>query len=132
MHKPLTIDTKIRFQRPRDGRKKLEEAPASTPAVPPKAEPREARLMALAIHFDHLIRDSTYGPMNARRFENLPRIQRTSLNGAGSGGFLHAARSSLRLTSTISWTVTPRFGRVAGASGCSRGTEVRSETREAR
>ena len=49
--------TKIRFQRARDGQKKLEEAPATTANPPFEVAPREARLMALAIHFDRLIRD---------------------------------------------------------------------------
>ena len=61
MSKPLTIETKIRFKRVRDGRKKLEEAPATTPAAHPEPIPREARLMALAIHFDRLIREGSVG-----------------------------------------------------------------------
>jgi hypothetical protein len=61
MSKPLTIETKIRFQRARDGRKRLEQAPAITPATPPEPVPRQARLMALAIHFDRLIREGTVG-----------------------------------------------------------------------
>ena len=56
MSKPLTIETKVRFKTVRDGRKKLEEAPA-TPAAELAPVPREARLMALAIHFDRLIRE---------------------------------------------------------------------------
>ncbi|MCH7228316.1 hypothetical protein [Haloferula sp. A504] len=52
-----TIETKIQFRRVRDGCKKLEEAPATPPPEPPKPVPREARLMALAIHFDRLIRE---------------------------------------------------------------------------
>ena len=57
MSKPLTIETKIRFQRARDGRKKLEQAPAITANAPYEPVPRETRLMALAIHFDRLIRE---------------------------------------------------------------------------
>ena len=57
MSNPLTISTRIRFQRVRDGRKRLEKAPAKPPPRPPKPVPRAARLMALAIHFDRMIRE---------------------------------------------------------------------------
>lgn len=73
MSKPLTIETKIRFQRVRDGRKKLEEAPATTPAPVPEPVPREARLMALAIHFDRLVREGAVGS-----YSEIARLTGTS------------------------------------------------------
>lgn len=57
MNTPITIETKVRFHTVRDGRKKLEEAPASPP---PEPVPRIARLMALAIHFDRQIRAGVF------------------------------------------------------------------------
>ena len=73
MTKPLTIETKIRFQRVRDGRKQLEEAPTTTPGPVPEIIPREARLMALAIHFDRLIREGAVGS-----YSEIARLTRTS------------------------------------------------------
>ena len=73
MSKPLTIETRIRFQRVRDGRKKLQEAPATTPATPHEPVPRQARLMALAIHFDRLIRDGAVGS-----YSEIARLTGTS------------------------------------------------------
>lgn len=61
MSKLLTIEIKVQFKRVRDGRKKLEEASAAPPALAPEPVPREARLMALAIHFDRLIREGAVG-----------------------------------------------------------------------
>ena len=73
MSKPLTIETKIRLQRARDGRKKLKEAPAPASATPHEPVPRQARLMALAIHFDRLIREDA-----VRSYSELARLTGTS------------------------------------------------------
>ena len=61
MSKPLTIETKIRFQRVRDGRKRIAKSPAAPPPPLPEPVPRQARLMALAIHFDRLLRQGAVG-----------------------------------------------------------------------
>ena len=61
MASPLTISTKIRFQRVRDGRKRIAKAPAAPPPPCPEPVPRAARLMALAIHFDRLLREGAAG-----------------------------------------------------------------------
>lgn len=54
----LSIKQQVHFTRGRSGRKRLEpgEKPAGKRTTPP-AVPRVSRLMALAIHFDQLIRD---------------------------------------------------------------------------
>jgi hypothetical protein len=56
MNKPLTIETKVRF-RERPGSRRHVATTAPEPAPPPEPVPRIARLMALAIHFDRLIRE---------------------------------------------------------------------------
>ena len=61
MSKPLTIETKIRFQRVRDGRKRIAKSPAAPPPPLPEPVPRAARLMALAIHFNRMIREGAVG-----------------------------------------------------------------------
>ena len=73
MSKPLTIETKIRFHRARDGRKELEEAPAPASATPHEPVPRQARLMALALHFDRLIREGAVGS-----YSEIARLTGTS------------------------------------------------------
>jgi hypothetical protein len=73
MSNPLTIETKIRFQRVRDGRKTLEEAPEGSPSPPPERVPRTTRLMALAIHFDRLIREGTVA-----NYSDIARLTGTS------------------------------------------------------
>ena len=70
MNNPITIETKVSFRKVRDGRKKLDKAPATPPPPPPEPVPRIARLMALAIHFDRQIR--------AGIFENYSDIARLS------------------------------------------------------
>lgn len=53
----LSIETRIHFKRTKAGRKTITEGPAPEPAAaPPDPVPRIARLMALAIHFEGLIR----------------------------------------------------------------------------
>jgi hypothetical protein len=56
MSRPLTIETKVRFRR-QPGSKGRVATTAQGPEPPPECVPRIARLMALAIHFDQLIRD---------------------------------------------------------------------------
>lgn len=57
MNSPFTIETKVHFSRARGGRKVLARGEEAPPAAPPQAIPRIARLMALAIRFDRLIRE---------------------------------------------------------------------------
>jgi hypothetical protein len=61
MNTPLTIETKVRF-RARLGSRRRVAATAPEPAPPPPDPvPRIARLMALAIRFDRLIREGAGG-----------------------------------------------------------------------
>jgi len=54
----LTIETPIHFKRAKAGKKTLAVGPAPEHApAPPDPVPRISRLMALAIHFDGLIRE---------------------------------------------------------------------------
>ena len=73
MSNPLTISTRIRFQRVRDGRRRLEKAPSGASAAPPESAPRAARLMALAIHFNRMIREGAAGS-----YSELARLTGTS------------------------------------------------------
>ena len=59
MNNQVSIQQQVHFTRGRAGRKKLESGqnPKETKAPPPPAVPRVSRLMALAIHFDQLVRD---------------------------------------------------------------------------
>jgi hypothetical protein len=52
----LTVTTSVRFTRGRSGRKRLDTSPPPA-AVPAGRVPRVARLMALAIRFDAVLRD---------------------------------------------------------------------------
>ena len=54
----LTIETPIHFKRAKAGKKTVAQGPAPEKAsAPPDPIPRISRLMALAIHFDGLIRE---------------------------------------------------------------------------
>ena len=58
MSKPPTIETKVRFRRqPWSKGRVATTGPEPAPEPPPEKIPRIARLMALAIHFDRLIRE---------------------------------------------------------------------------
>lgn len=52
----ITVKTKIFFNRAAHGRKTIDTRPAARTAVDPGRVPRISRLMALAIHFDEMIR----------------------------------------------------------------------------
>jgi len=66
----LTIETPIHFKRAKAGRKKVAVGPApELPPAPPDPIPRIPRLMALAIHFDGLIRQGV-----ARDYADLARL----------------------------------------------------------
>jgi len=66
----LTIETPVHFKLARAGRKKLTAGPVPEQRPPPPAPiPRIARLMALAIHFDGLIRQGT-----VRDYADLARL----------------------------------------------------------
>jgi len=52
----ITIQSKVHFRRGHRSKKELHDGPEK-PSDPPGAVPRAARLMALAIRFDQLIRD---------------------------------------------------------------------------
>lgn len=57
MTQGLTFRTKVHFRAGRNGRKYLEKGDAPLPPVEPGRVPRVARMMALAIRFDGLIRN---------------------------------------------------------------------------
>jgi len=59
MSKPLTIETKVRFRRQPWSKGHVATTAPEPAAPPPEKIPRIARLMALAIHFDGLIRNGT-------------------------------------------------------------------------
>jgi len=66
----LTIESPIHFKRARAGRKKISVGPAPEPKPrPPDPIPRVSRLMALAIHFDGLIRQGI-----VRDYADLARL----------------------------------------------------------
>lgn len=52
----ITVKTKVFFNRAAHGRKTIDTKPAARVAVDPGRMPRISRLMALAIHFDEMIR----------------------------------------------------------------------------
>ena len=79
MSAPLTIECDIHFQRRGRGwRKELHAGPApALPAIEPGRVPRVARLMALAIRFDDLLRSGTvanYSELAALGHVTRPRI----------------------------------------------------------
>ena len=58
MNETLTVECQVEFHRLVKGRKQMREAPARPrPVVPPGRVPRVARWMALAIHFEQLLRE---------------------------------------------------------------------------
>lgn len=66
----LTIETPIHFKRARAGKKIVAVGPTPGPQPsPPDPIPRISRLMALAIHFDELIRQRT-----VRDYADLARL----------------------------------------------------------
>ncbi len=65
-----TIETPIHFKRTKAGRKTVVVGPAPKPRpAPPDRVPRISRLMALAIHFDGLIREGI-----VRDYADLARL----------------------------------------------------------
>lgn len=69
MIKPITIHSKVRFDRVRKGRKVLKIGEAATPATSRGRVPRVARLLALAHRFERLIRDG-----EVRDYADLARL----------------------------------------------------------
>ena len=65
----MSIETPIQFNRAKAGRKKIAEKPAKKPAPQPDSIPRISRLMALALHFDDLIRQGS-----VRDYADLARL----------------------------------------------------------
>lgn len=66
----LTIEGQVHFTTGRSGRKRLKPGPMPAPKpIPPDPVPRISRLMALAIHFDGLIRDGV-----VRDYADLARL----------------------------------------------------------
>jgi hypothetical protein len=66
----LTIETPIHFKRAKAGKKTIAVGPAPEPqSSPPDSIPRISRLMALAIHFDGLIRDGV-----VKNYADLARL----------------------------------------------------------
>lgn len=64
----ITIESKIHFANGRDGRKRLKNGPKARSAAPPPV-PRIARLLALAVHFEELIRQGI-----VRDYSDLARL----------------------------------------------------------
>jgi hypothetical protein len=56
MNIPLTVSSQVHFRRCRKGRQELVEGPAPQTAIEPGRIPRVARLAALAVRFDGLVR----------------------------------------------------------------------------
>ena len=56
---PITVTTKANFRLGRKGRKHLQTGDTPAPTVEPGRVPRVARMMALAIRFDGLIREGS-------------------------------------------------------------------------
>ncbi len=54
----LTVTTKVHFTRGRKSKKEFQDGTAPNGTVPPRL-PRIAKLMALAIRFEGLVRDGT-------------------------------------------------------------------------
>jgi len=70
MNDEVTVSTTVRFDRVRKGTRKLVETEDEMPQDAPRGRlPRVTRLMALAIHFDELIR--------AGEIQNYAEIART-------------------------------------------------------
>jgi hypothetical protein len=66
----LTIEAPIHFKRAKAGKKTISVGPAPEPKTrPPDPIPRISRLMALAIHFDGLIRDGV-----VKNYADLARL----------------------------------------------------------
>lgn len=66
----ITIESQIHFTRAKAGRKQLAAGPEPEPLpAPPDPIPRVSRLMALAIHFDGLIRQGV-----VRDYADLARL----------------------------------------------------------
>ena len=65
----VTIESSIHFSTGRAGQKRLKSGPKAAPKEPPRRIPRVSRLMALAIHFDGLIREGV-----VRDYADLARL----------------------------------------------------------
>jgi hypothetical protein len=66
----ISIETPIHFKRAKAGKKTIAVGPAPEPqSAPPDPIPRISRLMALAIHFDGLIRDGV-----VKNYADLARL----------------------------------------------------------
>ncbi|ADV63030.1 hypothetical protein Isop_2456 [Isosphaera pallida ATCC 43644] len=78
MTTPLTLECKVHFhRRGRGSRKELRPGEEPLPAVEPGRVPRVARLMALAIRFDGLLRDgviASYTELAALGHVTRPRV----------------------------------------------------------
>jgi hypothetical protein len=65
MSTTLTIELPVHFHRCGHGSRKELHSGAQTPALPPGRVPRVARLMALALRFDELVRTGQVGSFSA-------------------------------------------------------------------
>jgi len=65
----VTIESNFHFSTGRAGQKRLKSGPKAAPKEPPRRIPRVSRLMALAIHFDGLIRQGI-----VRDYADLARL----------------------------------------------------------
>ena len=73
MTKPLTLECEVHFRRKSKGRNTIQPGHEAGPACEPGRVPRIAKLMALAIRFDGLIRDGV-----VRDYAELARLGRVS------------------------------------------------------
>lgn len=76
MNQELTLECEVHFDRHARGRKELSSGPEPMPVVPGRI-PRVARLMALAIRFDELLRDgeiASYGELAALGHVTCARV----------------------------------------------------------
>src|SRR4051794_31942072 len=73
MTRPLTLECQVHFQRRRKGRRDLQDGPASAPVLEKGRVPRVAKLMALAIRFEGLVRDGV-----VKDYAELARLGRVS------------------------------------------------------
>jgi hypothetical protein len=88
MSTPLAVEFAVRFGRAGHGRKVLEAKPAAgTPDLPPGRVPRVARLLALALKFERLVRDGV-----VKDYAELARLgQVTRARMSQVMGLLHLA-----------------------------------------
>lgn len=113
----IAIETPIHFTRAKAGRKKIAPGPQPKPPVaPPDPVPRISRLMALAIHFDGLIRKGT-----VKDYADLARL------GGVSRARITQIMNLLNLAPEIQELLL-LFGEAVRGRGCLTEREIRAVT----